>query len=60
MLPIPGTSVVAHAEQNCAAAAVALSEAQFDELDKERAGPCAGRRDDRQPAPGHPQRSDEK
>lgn len=36
MLPIPGTSTVAHAEQNCAAAAVELTDAQFTQLDKAR------------------------
>ena len=33
MLPIPGTSSVAHVEENCAAAAVTLSDAQFATLD---------------------------
>jgi aryl-alcohol dehydrogenase-like predicted oxidoreductase len=32
MLPIPGTSRVAHLEENVAAAAVELSDAQFDAL----------------------------
>jgi pyridoxine 4-dehydrogenase len=32
MLPIPGTSSVAHLEENMAAAAVELSDAEFDEL----------------------------
>jgi pyridoxine 4-dehydrogenase len=32
MLPIPGTSTVAHLEENCAAAAVTLSDAQVDRL----------------------------
>jgi hypothetical protein len=32
MLPIPGTSSVAHLEENCAAAKVALTEAQYDTL----------------------------
>jgi pyridoxine 4-dehydrogenase len=36
MLPIPGTSSVAHAEDNCAAAGVQLSDEQFDALDKAR------------------------
>ncbi|MGA7834248.1 MAG: aldo/keto reductase [Acidimicrobiales bacterium] len=36
MLPIPGTSSVAHLEENCAASDVALSDAQFDELDEAR------------------------
>ena len=33
MLPIPGTSTVGHLEENCAAAAVKLSEGQVAELD---------------------------
>ena len=33
MLPIPGTSSVAHVEENCAAAMVTLSDAQFATLD---------------------------
>ncbi len=33
MLPIPGTSSVAHVEENCAAATVTLSDAQFATLD---------------------------
>ena len=32
MLPIPGTSSVAHLEENCAAVGVALSEEQYDTL----------------------------
>ncbi len=32
MLPIPGTSKVAHLEENCAASTVVLSDAQFDAL----------------------------
>ena len=36
MLPIPGTSKVAHLEENVAAAAIKLSDADFAEL--ERAG----------------------
>ncbi|HVT22919.1 MAG TPA: aldo/keto reductase [Mycobacteriales bacterium] len=32
MLPIPGTSSVAHLEENCAAAGVELSDAEYDEL----------------------------
>jgi aryl-alcohol dehydrogenase-like predicted oxidoreductase len=32
MLPIPGTSSVDHLEENCAAARLALTDAQFDEL----------------------------
>ena len=38
MLPIPGTGQVAHLEENCAAAEIALSDEEFAELDK------AGRR----------------
>jgi pyridoxine 4-dehydrogenase len=34
MLPIPGTSTVAHLEENCGAAAVTLSDAQFETLSK--------------------------
>jgi aryl-alcohol dehydrogenase-like predicted oxidoreductase len=33
MLPIPGTSQVKHLEENVAAASIALSEADFQELD---------------------------
>jgi aryl-alcohol dehydrogenase-like predicted oxidoreductase len=32
MLPIPGTSSVGHLEENCAAAGIVLSDAQFKEL----------------------------
>jgi pyridoxine 4-dehydrogenase len=32
MLPIPGTASVEHLEENCAAASLVLSDAQFDEL----------------------------
>jgi aryl-alcohol dehydrogenase-like predicted oxidoreductase len=32
MLPIPGTSSVAHLEDNCGAASVELSDAEYDEL----------------------------
>ncbi len=32
MLPIPGTASVDHLEENCAAAALSLSDAQFEEL----------------------------
>lgn len=39
MLPIPGTSRVAHLEENVAAAAVPLTDAEFDALD--RAAPAA-------------------
>jgi pyridoxine 4-dehydrogenase len=35
MLPIPGTSKVAHLEQNVAAAEIALSEEEFVDLDRE-------------------------
>ncbi len=34
MLPIPGTSTVKHLDENCAAAAVHLTDAQIRELDK--------------------------
>lgn len=36
MLPIPGTSSVSHLEENCAAAAVTLTDEQFSELDRAR------------------------
>ena len=32
MLPIPGTGSVAHVEENCAAAAVSLTEDEYDAL----------------------------
>jgi aryl-alcohol dehydrogenase-like predicted oxidoreductase len=32
MLPIPGTSKVAHLEENVAAAGISLSDAEFSEL----------------------------
>jgi aryl-alcohol dehydrogenase-like predicted oxidoreductase len=32
MLPIPGTSSVAHLEDNCAAAGIQLSDEEYDEL----------------------------
>jgi aryl-alcohol dehydrogenase-like predicted oxidoreductase len=35
MLPIPGTSKVAHLEENVAAADIALSEQEFESLDRE-------------------------
>jgi aryl-alcohol dehydrogenase-like predicted oxidoreductase len=35
MLPIPGTSKVAHLEENVAAVTVALSEEEFSSLDRE-------------------------
>jgi pyridoxine 4-dehydrogenase len=35
MLPIPGTSTVAHLEENVAAAAIALSDEDFQSLDRE-------------------------
>jgi pyridoxine 4-dehydrogenase len=38
MLPIPGTSSVAHLDDNCAAADLRLTDGQFDELDKARKG----------------------
>jgi aryl-alcohol dehydrogenase-like predicted oxidoreductase len=34
MLPIPGTSSVAHLEENVAAATVRLTDEQFEELSK--------------------------
>jgi aryl-alcohol dehydrogenase-like predicted oxidoreductase len=34
MLPIPGTSSVAHVEENCGAGAVTLTDAQFETLRK--------------------------
>jgi aryl-alcohol dehydrogenase-like predicted oxidoreductase len=37
MLPIPGTSSVAHLEENCAAATVKLTEEQFKRLGAEQA-----------------------
>jgi pyridoxine 4-dehydrogenase len=36
MLPIPGTSTLAHLEENCAAADITLSDAQFEELSEAR------------------------
>ena len=36
MVPIPGTSSVAHLEENCAAADISLSDEQFDELTEAR------------------------
>jgi len=36
MLPIPGTSKLAHLEENCAAAALVLSDAEFAALDRKR------------------------
>lgn len=36
MLPIPGTSRVAHLEENCAAAKVTLTDAQFEQLSRAR------------------------
>ena len=32
MLPIPGTGSVAHLEENCAAAQVTLTDAEYDAL----------------------------
>lgn len=32
MLPIPGTSSVAHLDDNCAAAAIELTDQEFEEL----------------------------
>jgi aryl-alcohol dehydrogenase-like predicted oxidoreductase len=34
MVPIPGTSKVAHLEENCAASTVVLSDGQFDMLSR--------------------------
>jgi aryl-alcohol dehydrogenase-like predicted oxidoreductase len=36
MLPIPGTSKVAHLEENVGAASVVLSDAEFAALDRKR------------------------
>jgi aryl-alcohol dehydrogenase-like predicted oxidoreductase len=36
MLPIPGTSKVAHLEENVAAASLTLTDAEFDSLDRKR------------------------
>jgi pyridoxine 4-dehydrogenase len=36
LLPIPGTSSVAHAEDNCAAAGLELTDAQYNELTEAR------------------------
>ena len=36
MLPIPGTSKVAHLEENCAAATLSLTDAEFAALDRKR------------------------
>jgi pyridoxine 4-dehydrogenase len=36
MLPIPGTSSVAHVEENCAAGAIVLNQDQFDAIDGSR------------------------
>jgi aryl-alcohol dehydrogenase-like predicted oxidoreductase len=38
MLPIPGTSKVAHLEENVAAAEIVLTAAEFAELDAARRG----------------------
>jgi aryl-alcohol dehydrogenase-like predicted oxidoreductase len=35
ILPIPGTSQVAHLEQNTAAAAITLSDEDFDAVDRQ-------------------------
>jgi pyridoxine 4-dehydrogenase len=32
MMPIPGTSSLEHLEENCAAAGLTLTDAQYDEL----------------------------
>ena len=36
MVPIPGTASVAHLEENCAAAGLALTDEQYDELSDSR------------------------
>jgi aryl-alcohol dehydrogenase-like predicted oxidoreductase len=36
MLPIPGTSSVAHLEENCAAASISLTDPQYEHLTDER------------------------
>jgi len=36
MLPIPGTSLVAHLEENVAAAGLGLSDVEFDQLGGQR------------------------
>jgi aryl-alcohol dehydrogenase-like predicted oxidoreductase len=36
MLPIPGTSSLEHVDENCAAASISLSDAQYDELTEAR------------------------
>jgi aryl-alcohol dehydrogenase-like predicted oxidoreductase len=36
MMPIPGTSSVAHLEENCAAAAISLTNPQYEHLTDER------------------------
>jgi aryl-alcohol dehydrogenase-like predicted oxidoreductase len=33
MLPIPGTSKLAHVEENCAAASIEVSDATFEQID---------------------------
>ncbi len=43
MLPIPGTSTVAHLEENVAAAAIQLTDEQFEELSRLGAGASAAR-----------------
>ena len=45
MLPIPGTSKVAHLEENVAAANIELSDEEFDTLSKAGSAP---------PGPGNP------
>jgi len=41
MLPIPGTSKVAHLEENVASAAISLSDEEFEDLDREGRGQAA-------------------
>jgi pyridoxine 4-dehydrogenase len=36
MVPIPGTSSIAHLEENCAAAAISLTDAQYEQLADDR------------------------
>jgi aryl-alcohol dehydrogenase-like predicted oxidoreductase len=40
MLPIPGTSSIAHLEQNVASAAIRLSNEELDALDKVGTAPA--------------------
>jgi pyridoxine 4-dehydrogenase len=38
MIPIPGTASLAHLDENCAAAAITLSDSQFERLDRSSGG----------------------